>query len=330
MSILIISTATIGLPRRGANPRIAAEFRGARLIEFAFIELQAAYCVRRCGFTPTNNLQNETILTPATAHEVSRLQWVIKPSGFTISNSQFHGITTELAEQTGMTLEQFAKNLEILLARCSEIIAHNTKFHIDVVLAELYQINPELAGKLNKMPYHCTALSNNYMTLGKLCEVRGIRVDTGRLANSLYKCELIAATCGLIPEPAISADSEHSGPLAVSDVPFLYEHRKDVELPRNVGKWTLFYSKDKMDAKWNLAKELYNSGGLPGVRSMKVSTSYAQDKTTGVIIFYCNDSDQKELILEIGRNIVAAMNYCGVSYIYYRKQSANYLYKLEI
>ena len=103
-------------------------------------------------------------------------------------------------------------------------------------------------------------------------------------------------------------------PIDIYDYPWLYE--SDIRfLPskiHNTGKWMLFYDKNLMNEKWSVCKTLYKESKLNGVFSMKCSTSYDNSRASsknGVIILYCNNSEDKETIMKIGENIKRLTSY---------------------
>ena len=69
------------------------------------------------------------------------------------------------------------------------------------------------------------------------------------------------------------------------------------------GKWLLFYDRATIDEKWMAACELFRTGRLPGIESLKVSCS-----ETFVIVLYA-DSIEEERIMEAGLNLVNLMKY---------------------
>jgi hypothetical protein len=86
------------------------------------------------------------------------------------------------------------------------------------------------------------------------------------------------------------------------------------QYPNNDGKWMMFFTLDEIDAKWEEACNLYRSGRLTGINSMKVSTAKPNsqriyDEGEGIIIFYCGPSQDETNVLEYGRNILSNMNY---------------------
>jgi hypothetical protein len=76
--------------------------------------------------------------------------------------------------------------------------------------------------------------------------------------------------------------------------------RKDI---KDVGKWMLFYPKSKLDSKWAEFCSLYDETNLPGILSMKCSTSLKSSRSSndgeGVIILYCNNSSNEDIYYSI-------------------------------
>ncbi len=110
-------------------------------------------------------------------------------------------------------------------------------------------------------------------------------------------------------------------PSEISDCPWLYENKNNYKL-NDSGKWMLFYPKELMDKSWNNAKKLYREKKLDGVECMKCSTLYenprALNNSDGIIILYCNDSSKKEIIINIGKNIIDKLDYREQNIIYYK------------
>jgi len=115
-------------------------------------------------------------------------------------------------------------------------------------------------------------------------------------------------------------------PLDVNDCAWVYEHssthQPDVETLCDIGKWMLFISKSSINDKWILAKRLYRENQLFGVLSMKCSTNYKNPRAStndkGVIILYCNDSNNSDNIIKIGRCILDKFQYDEHQTIYYK------------
>jgi hypothetical protein len=96
------------------------------------------------------------------------------------------------------------------------------------------------------------------------------------------------------------------------------EH-KDI---KDVGKWMLFYPKTKLDSKWAEFCGLYDETNLPGILSMKCSTSRKSSRSSndsdGVIILYCNNSSNETEIMNIGKMIVPYIQDYPCKTIYYK------------
>ena len=106
-------------------------------------------------------------------------------------------------------------------------------------------------------------------------------------------------------------------PTSVTDAPWIYERQAEnvkrnyYPLPEESGKWMMFYHVSQIDDVWSRATQLYRSGQLPDIRSMKVSTAmpteYSPDQK--VLIFYCGPASNKNKMLAIGRDLVEKMEY---------------------
>lgn len=117
-------------------------------------------------------------------------------------------------------------------------------------------------------------------------------------------------------------------PTEVESYPWLIEmddviyKQYDME---NVGKWLLFYPKSKINEMWQYIRELYNNYQLDGVAYVKVSTNYKSERASSdqiaVIAFYCDNSDDKETILQIGRDIAHICHYTdSYGFMYYKTE----------
>jgi hypothetical protein len=95
------------------------------------------------------------------------------------------------------------------------------------------------------------------------------------------------------------------------------------QFPNQDGKWMMFFPLSEMDARWTEASQLYYSGRLTGVNSMKASTAkqnpmperlHGPDE--GIIIFYCGPSEDEANVMEYGRNILNNMHYPRETFYY--------------
>ncbi len=101
--------------------------------------------------------------------------------------------------------------------------------------------------------------------------------------------------------------------------------RKDI---KDIGKWMLFYPKAKLDIKWQEFCKLYDENKLPGVLSMKCSTSLKSERSIndseGVIILYCNNSSNEIEILNIGKSLIPYIQDYPSKNIYYKTDVQTY------
>ena len=128
---LIFDTETTGLPNNGKriggfngvwpNPSSFKLYDSSRLV-------QIAWSVHTSG-----------------GELVSKQCHIIKPDGFTIGNSQFHGITTERATNDGISFSEVYEKLKVDLESVDTIVAHNSDFDTKIVQAEMYRYSlPDL------------------------------------------------------------------------------------------------------------------------------------------------------------------------------------------
>jgi len=121
---LILDIETSGLPNRiglsfGHNPfyKDVNKYNDCRIVQISYILCDKNF----------NLISNNT--------------YIIKPTDFTIKNSQFHGITNEISYSQGKLFGIIAKKFYKILLQCSHIIAHNIDFDINVIKSELYRNN---------------------------------------------------------------------------------------------------------------------------------------------------------------------------------------------
>lgn len=114
-------------------------------------------------------------------------------------------------------------------------------------------------------------------------------------------------------------------PTSVTHNPWIRESRRENEernvypLPDESGKWMTFYDMSDLDQAWSRAKDLYRSGQLPGIKSMKVSTAMptGYPASQGVVIFYCGPASDKNKMMTIGHDLARKMDY-NQQYICYK------------
>lgn len=80
---------------------------------------------------------------------VKQAYHVIRPDDFTIDNdcvaTSIHGITQEIALETGVSWETMYKEFIEDIAKCHTLVAHNIQFDVSIMLSELYRYKKEEA-----------------------------------------------------------------------------------------------------------------------------------------------------------------------------------------
>jgi hypothetical protein len=110
-------------------------------------------------------------------------------------------------------------------------------------------------------------------------------------------------------------------PTKIIDSYWVYCEQKIKIILKNVGKWMLFYPKIELDSKWKELCILFNENKLYGILSMKCSTGLKSERSNsddGVIILYCNNSDNKDEIMNIGKSIIPYIQDYSYKTIYYK------------
>ena len=120
---LIIDVETTGLPQRGGLPygqnpshEKLNMYDSARVVQVSMM------------------LCNEHF------EQVELKDFIVKADGFTIGNSQFHGITDEISATKGTPFSEVAEVLSAYLKQVSHIVAHNANFDLSILNSELYRL----------------------------------------------------------------------------------------------------------------------------------------------------------------------------------------------
>jgi DNA polymerase III epsilon subunit-like protein len=121
---LIIDVETTGLPVRGNTPfgknpdyKQLESYDNCRIVQITFM------------------LCNEKF------EQIDINDSIIKSNGFTINNSDFHGITDEISQSKGVSISEITDLLYKYLKRVSHIVAHNADFDISVIKSELFRLD---------------------------------------------------------------------------------------------------------------------------------------------------------------------------------------------
>ncbi len=144
-SFLVIDTETTGLPssfRFGAKPDNISNWDSCRVVQIAWRVYDSTSC-----------------------ELLSSVSLIIKPEGFAIPDeaSSIHGITTDFAVQNGKRIVDALHQLMDSLTNFNveRVVAHNTKFDVNVILSELYRNElHDLAERWSSIRKYCTMLNN--------------------------------------------------------------------------------------------------------------------------------------------------------------------------
>lgn len=152
MKFLVIDTETTGFPerpsfRRGMYPyQMVDKYIPSRIVSIAWLVLGADFEV------------------------LEEKYYVIKPDSFEIpkESSQIHGITTEYANDNGISLSDMLTHLRHTLDDHWEIeylVAHNIEFDYNILMSEIYRHDVEstLLKKITKFNQICTMKSTCHM-----------------------------------------------------------------------------------------------------------------------------------------------------------------------
>ncbi|MEI6296021.1 MAG: 3'-5' exonuclease [bacterium] len=97
---------------------------------------------------------------------ISEGSYIIKPEGFDIPivSSNIHGITTEIAEKSGVPLDGVLSEFDKLVNKSTYLIAHNISFDEKIVGAEF--LRKKMANNLPSKKTICTKdVSTNYCAI---------------------------------------------------------------------------------------------------------------------------------------------------------------------
>ena len=121
-------------------------------------------------------VQISYIITDKQYNKLEEANSIIKADNFTITNSQFHGITDEISEEQGIPFIEFAEQLNNSLDFVEAIIAHNIQFDIHVLCAELYRYNLlDIIEKVQSKKHVCTMRRTKYLVCAPFKRGTGIK-----------------------------------------------------------------------------------------------------------------------------------------------------------
>ena len=143
---LIFDTETTGLPKRWDAP-ISDSDNWPRCIQIAW------------------QLHDEM------GNCIEHQDYLVKPEGFNIpyDAEKIHGISTELAEKEGISLQEVLEKFNIALSKTKFIVGQNVGFDVNIMGAEFYRAN--LNNDLQELPVLDTCTE----TTAELCQIPGGR-----------------------------------------------------------------------------------------------------------------------------------------------------------
>lgn len=116
-------------------------YESARIVQIAWIVLDKNF---------------ETIFTQS---------FIVKRDNFDIKNSNFHSVTNEISDKSGINFELIMFNFMKDLSNCDTLVSHNILFDFNVLASNLYRYN--LFGILNefeKKSQYCTSVNSTEVT----------------------------------------------------------------------------------------------------------------------------------------------------------------------
>ena len=148
---LIIDVETTGLPARGNTPfgknpyyKNLDAYENCRIVQLSYM------------------------ICDENLNEMEMKDFIIKSNGFSINNSQFHGITDEISQSKGVSISYIKEEFSKCLKESSFIIAHNADFDVSVIKNELYRLDMnDIIEEMEKKNVICTMQRTKDMVQAK-------------------------------------------------------------------------------------------------------------------------------------------------------------------
>lgn len=106
-------------------------------------------------------------LHDAMGNLIEHQDYLVSPDGFNIpyDAERIHGISTELAQQNGISLAEVLEKLNTVLAKAKFIVGQNVGFDVNIMGCEFYRAGIET--QLSKMPIldTCTEVTAELLKL---------------------------------------------------------------------------------------------------------------------------------------------------------------------
>lgn len=143
---LIFDTETTGLPKRWDAP-ISDTDNWPRCVQIAWQ------------------------LHDAMGHCIEQVDFLIKPEGFNIpfDSEKIHGISTELAEEQGIPLQEALEKFNAVLDKTKFVVGQNVGFDLNIMGAEFFRA--DMANQLQELPVLDTCTEHT----AELCQIAGGR-----------------------------------------------------------------------------------------------------------------------------------------------------------
>jgi len=81
---------------------------------------------------------------------------IVRPDGYIIPNSHIHGVTQDMAMNSGKSIESVLNDFEAFLDQGDILVAHNIKFDVSVMESEFYRAYGLVPDSLAKIARCCT------------------------------------------------------------------------------------------------------------------------------------------------------------------------------
>lgn len=122
------------------------------------------------------------LLTDKGGNEIKRAEYIIKPSGFSISEeaARIHGITNEIAIKAGVDLKPVLEEISGDISKSRVLIAHNMQFDEKILGAEFLRMG--FPNQIEGMPKKCTMQSST-----DYCKIPGPYGNKWPRLQELYK-----------------------------------------------------------------------------------------------------------------------------------------------
>lgn len=175
----VFDTETSGLPRkRNADFMDDDAYASCRIVSIAWIVLSESFDLVTKGYF---------VIKPAPGVEISK------------GSIGIHGITNEIAHETGYELAEVVKTFKADIKRCTHIVAHNISFDYGVLMHELFLLKEDdLIRHLKGMCKTCTMLKGkqylNAKKWPKLGELYAILFE-GKVIKDAHHAMADASAC---------------------------------------------------------------------------------------------------------------------------------------